>query len=153
MDCLYLVSPKVFKNNNVPEQQSRINVLEPSMSTQQGSVTNSNDNNQISTSAYQRGQQAYSPLPTTEDPWINTIKDIQWSMLERLSRITQATASHRIARPVLPLLAPPLQRLLRGNNLNEYQTASHYLDQFGQDGAEHFLADVDLERLLAEIDS
>ncbi|EIE92219.1 hypothetical protein RO3G_17026 [Rhizopus delemar RA 99-880] len=108
------------------------------------------ESNQISASAYQRGQQAYSPLPTTEDPWISTIKDIQWSMLEKLSRITQATASHRIARPVLPLLAPPLQRLLRGNNLNEYQTASHYLDQFGQDGAEHFLADVDLERLLAD---
>ncbi|KAG1520686.1 hypothetical protein G6F52_007432 [Rhizopus delemar] len=150
MDCLYLVSPKVFNSNNVPEQQSRVNVIGHSMSTQQASVTNLYDSNQISASAYQRGQQAYSPLPTTEDPWISTIKDIQWSMLEKLSRITQATASHRIARPVLPLLAPPLQRLLRGNNLNEYQTASHYLDQFGQDGAEHFLADVDLERLLAD---
>lgn len=96
---------------------------------------------------------------TEEDPITKAIKDARWSLLERLSRITQYSRDtaaqvleHPIARPILPLLPTTVQSFVRNstvqNTLNEYQMATHYLNRWGGEQEEpYYLAD-DIDGLL-----
>ncbi|KAG1380441.1 hypothetical protein G6F61_004055 [Rhizopus arrhizus] len=62
------------------------------------------------------------------DPLVDSIKDVQWTLLERLSKIThysRQTATqileHPIARPVLPLLPSQLHHFLNSNEEHQQQ--------------------------------
>lgn len=96
---------------------------------------------------------------TSPDPIVKALRDARWTLLERLSRITQYSKDtavqvleHPMARPILPLLPPSVQGLSRNytvqNTLNEYQMASQYLAHWGGDNSnDHYLAD-DVDGLL-----
>ncbi|KAK4509503.1 trifunctional hydroxymethylpyrimidine kinase/phosphomethylpyrimidine kinase/thiaminase [Mucor velutinosus] len=96
---------------------------------------------------------------TAPDPIVKALRDARWTLLERLSRITQYSKDtavqmleHPMARPILPLLPPSVQGLSRNytvqNTLNEYQMASQYLAHWGGDNSnDHYLAD-DVDGLL-----
>lgn len=96
---------------------------------------------------------------TSPDPIVKALRDARWTLLERLSKITQYSKDtavqvleHPMARPILPLLPPSVQGLSRNytvqNTLNEYQMASQYLAHWGGDNSnDHYLAD-DVDGLL-----
>jgi hypothetical protein len=103
--------------------------------------------------------QQNDPQSSSADPIVKALSDARWTLLERLSRITQYSKDtavqvldHPMARPILPLLPPSLQTLGRNytvqNTINEYQMASQYLAHWGADNTnDHYLAD-DVDGLL-----
>ncbi|CEP17529.1 hypothetical protein [Parasitella parasitica] len=110
----------------------------------------------LATAAY---NQQDGPSSSSSDPIVQTLRDTRWTLLERLSRITQYskdTAAHVLEHPmtrsILPLLPSSMQTLGRNrtvqNTLREYQMASQYLAHWGADNTnEHYLAD-DVDGLL-----
>ncbi|CEG74577.1 hypothetical protein RMATCC62417_09764 [Rhizopus microsporus] len=140
-----------------PSNENAVPKLPPRSNSPEISSRHQREKSESSTPLVATASAATDPF----DPFISTIRDAQWTILERLSRITQYsrdTASqvleHPMARPVLPLLPPSLQQLLKKDNmLDDYETASQYLAQYGQATAEdeHFLDDHELQNLLADI--
>lgn len=86
------------------------------------------------------------------DPITRCLRDTRWSLLERLSRITQYSrnTAAQVLEPIRPLLPPCLrENCTVQTTVNEYQMASHYLARFGESSTrdEHYLAD-DVDSLL-----
>ncbi|KAI8639229.1 rab-GTPase-TBC domain-containing protein [Parasitella parasitica] len=128
----------------------------PALTASSAATTNALPENGFSAPAF---QQQNEPSSSSSDPIVKTLRDARWTLLERLSRITQYSKDtavqvleHPMARPILPLLPPSVQALGRNravqNTLREYQMASQYLVNWGTDSTDyHYLAD-DVDGLL-----
>lgn len=88
-----------------------------------------------------------------DDPITKAIKDARWSLLERLSRITQYsrdTAAHVLEHPIIHPFLP--SSMIRNSTIqstvNEYQMASHYLKQYGAPEPDNYYLADDVDGLL-----
>ncbi|EIE81059.1 hypothetical protein RO3G_05764 [Rhizopus delemar RA 99-880] len=84
------------------------------------------------------------PTSFSTDPLVDSIRDVQWTLLERLSKIThysRQTATqileHPIARPVLPLLPSQLHHFLSNEEPQQQNDTRRFLNE-------------DLSKLLAD---
>jgi hypothetical protein len=78
------------------------------------------------------------------DPLVQSLNHARWTLLERLSRVTQIsreTAAHvldlPISKPLIPLLPPAIQALSHNrtviNTCNEYPAAHNYLAHYNSE--------------------
>lgn len=89
----------------------------------------------------------------TDDPIVKALRDVRWTLLERLSRITQYTQDTAASvlsssRPILPFLngTKPSAAAAQSTTANEYQMASQYLARYGSSSVSqdyHLVDDTD----------
>ncbi|KAI9475688.1 MAG: rab-GTPase-TBC domain-containing protein [Benjaminiella poitrasii] len=155
-ECVYLVGEDVSVTNRRSHSSNSTpfrHQMPSSAASRDVSVEEAAQEHRSTMTTESISREAFEPQPsssatmstTTAEPITKTIRDARWTLLERLSKITQYSRDtatqvldHPIARPLIPLLPTSVQALSSNsrngtmqNTLNEYQMASHYLARWG----------------------